>query len=155
MPAIFLFAAVRAVNRLVRNALAPLQPSAALLWVQAARSVVFVLLTIVTAVGLAVALLMCTPLALLLSSAGPFNAEVVTYLSLNGPWLAELQAACGQLADAGVWTLVIAILVIRACWRHARFAWAERVEEEEGLFKERSDSSDGDGSSRKASKPFD
>lgn len=157
LPAIFLFAAVRAGNRLMRNALAPTQPSAVLLWAQAISNGVFVLLTIVAAVGLALALLMCTPLVLLFSSGGPFSADTVTYLSLNGPWLAELQAACSQLAAANVWTLVIAILAIRACWRHVRFVWAERVEEEEKLWKgasESSESSGEDGSSRKASKPF-
>lgn len=155
LPAIFLFAAVRAGNRLVRNALAPLQPSVALLWAQAVRNGVLVLLTIVAAVGLAIALLMCWPLVYTLASAGPFSADVVNYLTLQGPWFAELQAACGQLSAAGVWALVIAILVIRACWRHARFAWAEKVKEDEELLEEDSDSSEEDASSRKASKSFD
>lgn len=155
LPAIFLFAAVRAGNRLVRNALAPLQPSVALLWAQAIRNGVFVLLTIVTAVGLAIALLMCWPLVYTLASAGPFSADVVSYITLQGPWFAELQAACGQLSEAGVWTFVIAILVVRACWRHARFAWAENVKEDEELLGEDSDSSKEDAPSRKASKSFD
>lgn len=155
LPAIFLFAAVRAGNRLVRNALEPMQPSAVLLWAQAIRNGVFVLLTIVAAVGLAVALLMCWPLVYTLSSGGPFSSDVVTYISLEGPWFAELQAACGQLSEAGVWMLVIAILVIRACWRYARFAWAEKVKEDEALFEDDSDSSEEDGSSRKAQKSFD
>ncbi len=154
LPAIFLFAAVRAGNRLVRNALASLQPNAVLLWAHAVRSVVFVPLTIVAAVGLAVALCMCRPLSYLLSSWGLFSADASPYLYLEGTWVAELQAACGQLADAGVWTFVIAIIVIRACWRHARYAWMKRVEEEGALYKERSGSSDDDGSSPKASKPF-
>ncbi len=155
LPAIFLFAAVRAGNRLVRNALAPLQPSVALLWAQAVRNGVLVLLTIVAAVGLAIALLMCWPLVYTLASAGPFSADVVNYLTLQGPWFAELQAACGQLSAAGVWALVIAILVIRACWRHARFAWAEKVKEDEELLEEDSDSSEEDAPSRKTSKSFD
>lgn len=155
LPAIFLFAAVRAGNRLVCNALAPLQPSVALLWAQAVRNGVLVLLTIVAAVGLAIALLMCWPLVYTLASAGPFSADVVNYLTLQGPWFAELQAACGQLSAAGVWALVIAILVIRACWRHARFAWAEKVKEDEELLEEDSGSSKEDASSRKASKSFD
>lgn len=154
LPAIFLFAAVRAGNCLMRNALAPMQPSAVLLWAQAISNGVFVLLTIVAAVGLALALLMCTPLVLLFSSGGPFSADTVTYPSLNGPWLAELQAACSQLAAANVWTLVVVIIVVRACWRHARFAWAEKVKEDEEIAKGSSDSSGEDGSSRKASKPF-
>lgn len=154
LPAIFLFAAVRAGNRLVRNVLAPLQPSVALLWAQAVRSGVFVLLTIVAATSLAIALLMCTPLVLLLSSGGPFSADVVNYLYLEGPWFAELQAACDQLSTASVWGLVVAIIVVRACWRHARFAWAERVADDEAIWKDASGSSEDGGSSRKASKRF-
>lgn len=155
LPAIFLFAAVRAGNRLVRNALEPMQPNAVLLWLQAVRSGVFVLFTIAAAVGLAIALCMCRPLSYLLSSVGLFSADAAGYLYLGDRWLAELQAACGQLSDAGVWALVIAILVIRACWRYARFVWAEKVKEDEELLEEDSGSSEEDASPRKASRPFD
>ena len=137
--AIALMAAVRLVDYGYNRLMARMEATEALWWIDAAARAILIVLHIVAVLGIVIAVCLNYPMMHLLSVSGLYSTESIGYVALEGPWLAELIAALGQLAAAGAWTLIAIALAANAVWR--RFIlWRDvRIEAEKQEIKARAE----------------
>lgn len=86
-------------------------------WLDEIIRVLVALANALGAVGILVALLMHSPITLVLATSGLFSPEKISYISFTVPWFSEFMTAIGQLSAAGMWVFVLTAGIVRIVWR--------------------------------------